>query len=233
MVFGQCYEDRHDTSWNEGWISCHADENPNPQRGLSHWILYDFGHTYRIADTHMWNVNTPEWLDNGFKDFYIDYSVDGLEWKQLGQFTLDRADGNSTYEGSNVTSFGGDTARFVVFTAIDNWGGDCSGFAEVRFEVVEQVSQLYTYENTDCFEVAIYPNPHRESFNLSIRPLCEGSIMYTIFDHTGKEVSNGFLSDGSATFVKSIATGSISPGLYHILIRQGTSLQRYPLMKIY
>jgi hypothetical protein len=214
-------------------MSCQVDQNPNPQRGLTHWILYDFGHTYRIANTRMWNINTPEWLDNGFRDFYIDYSTDGLTWKQLGQFTLERADGTGIYEGSNVTSFGGDTARFVVFTAVDNWGGECSGFAEVKFEVLELVNTLYTYENSACFELSIYPNPHRESFNISIRPVCEGKITYLLYDHTGKEIMQGTLADGNATFVKVIDTGSISPGLYHLVVRQGQQIERYPVMKIY
>lgn len=229
---GQCYEDRHNTSWNESWVSCQVDLNPNPQRGLSHWILYDFGNTYRIGQTHMWNLNVPEWLDNGFRDFYVDYSVDGLKWKQLGQFTLEKADGTSTYEGTDLTSFGGDTARFVVLTAIDNWGGECHGFAEIQFEVLELVHQLHTYADTKCFEVSVYPNPHQESFNLSIRPACHGKITYALYDHTGKAVLQGRFADNDAAFVKTIQTGSMAPGLYHLVIVQGHAVERYPVMKM-
>lgn len=232
FVEAQCFKNRHNTSWNESWVSCETKENPNIERGQSHWILYDFGHTYRLGSTHMWNINAPDMLENGFRDFYIDYSTDGNIWKSLGLFNLEQASGTSTYEGIELTSFSGDTARYVLFTSLSNWGGECSGIAEAKFEVIELVSRLHVYEQEDCLEVAVYPNPHKEAFNLSIRPSCLGHINYSFYDHTGKQVySNRFDSD-ETTFTTEINTGNLSPGLYHLIIRQARRISRYPVMKI-
>jgi hypothetical protein len=229
----QCYKDRHNTSWNESWISCQTSQNPNAERGEGHWILYDFGHTYRLGATHIWNVNAPEHLNDGFREFYIDYSQDGKSWKTLGQFALEQADGLSTYEGVDLTSFGGDTARFVLLTAQSNWGGACSGIAEAKFEVIELVREIHTYNSQDCFEVAIFPNPHRDYFNLSVRPKCEGRITYGLYDHTGKLILQEVFETGQTIFQKEIYTNNLSPGFYHLLIQQNESIGRYPVMKIY
>jgi len=232
LLFAQCYEDRHNTSWNEAWISCEIKENPNPERGESHWILYDLGHKYRLGNTHFWNINTPEMLENGFRDFFIDYSQDGNSWKSLGIHTLEQGPGLSTYEGVDLTSFGGDTARFVLFTAENNWGGMCSGFAEVKFEVVELVSKLHIYEQEECFEVSVFPNPHSTSFTISVRNYCKGSVVYSLYDHTGKQVLSGKFWHDNDLMTREINTSNLSPGLYHLIIQQRNNIARYPVMKI-
>jgi hypothetical protein len=228
----QCYPDRHNTSWNEAWISCETRENPNAERGTGHWVLYDFGHTYRLGNTKMWNINSPDFLESGFKDFYIDYSQDGKKWKTLGQFNLPMAPGESTYEGVDVTSFGGDTARFVLLSAIDTHGGACAGIAEAKMEVIEIVSKLQSYDEEECFEVSIYPNPHREVFTFSVYNKCGGTIDYALFDHTGKRLSSGRFSNDESLLLKELNTGDLPAGLYHLILYNDNSRARYPVMKI-
>jgi len=228
----QCYVDRHNTSWNETWLSCEVRQSPNPNRGAGHWILYDFGHTYRLGNAKIWNVNAPEYLESGFKDFYIDYSRDGMEWTTLGQFTLSQAESSSLYEGEDVTSFGGDTARFVLLTSIDTWGGNCAGIAEVKFDVIELVSELQVYDDAECFDVSLYPNPHNDAFTFSLESFCNGTINYGLYDHTGKQIMEGSFTGDSPLKIKRIQTGDLPAGLYHLILRQNRAVARYPVMKI-
>jgi len=228
----QCYKDRHNTSWNEAWVSCEERANPNSIRGIGHWILYDFGHTYRLGNTKVWNVNSPEFLESGIKDFYIDYSQDGMEWENLGQFTLSQGPGKSIYEGEEITTFGGDTARFVLLTAIDTYGGACAGVSEVKIDVVEVVSRLQLYEKKECFEVAVYPNPHTSEFTLSINTFCQGSVDYGLYDHTGKLIRKESFSSDESIKLRRVHTGDLPAGLYHLVITQGDAIARYPVMKI-
>lgn len=95
-AFGQCFPDRHNTSWNEVGTSCEVQPNPNKEREAGHWISYDFGNTYRLGEAHIWNINAPEILNQGFREFHIDYSTDGNAWKNLGFYTINQASGLST-----------------------------------------------------------------------------------------------------------------------------------------
>lgn len=233
LAKAQCYPDRHNTSWNEAWISCEKRDNPNSEREKGHWILYDFGHMYRLGNTKMWNLNSPEFLESGIKDFYIDYSKDGLEWENLGQFTLPRAPGESRYEGEDITSFGGDTARFVLITAIDTYGGACAGISEVKIDVVEVVNRLKVYQDEECFEVSVYPNPHMTEFTLSVNAFCEGKVEYSLYDHRGKLLRKETFSSDESLKIRRIQTGDLPAGLYHLVITQNNAIARYPVMKIH
>ena len=44
MLLAQCYPNRHNTNWYDGWVSCMPAENPNPERMESHWILFKMGY---------------------------------------------------------------------------------------------------------------------------------------------------------------------------------------------
>jgi hypothetical protein len=232
ISMSQCYPDRHNTSWNEAWISCEKRESPNSQRGNGHWVLYDFSHTYRLGNAKFWNVNAPEYLESGIKDFYIDYSLDGMHWTNLGQFTLSQATGESRYEGEDITSFGGDTARFVLLTAIDTYGGTCAGISEVKIDIVEVVDRLQIYEDEKCFEVSIYPNPHSSDFTLSLKTFCKGTVDYGLYDHTGKLMRKESFSSDEVLKIRRIDTGDLPVGLYHLVLTQNKAVARYPVMKI-
>ncbi len=228
----QCFPERHNTSWNEGWFSCTQNENPNTERGLSHWVMYDFGNTYRLGEVYMWNLNDNKRLGNGFKDFVIDYSTDGTNWKNLGIFDIDKAPGTSMYEGEIVATFDGDTARYVILTALSNWGGQCVGFAEVQFQVLEVTAQITGQFVNDCFSVAVYPNPHIESFNFEVTTKCPGPMDFSMYDHTGKLIMKGILADGVSIQQETVQTGSMAPGLYHLVVHQEGKISRHPVVKM-
>lgn len=151
-IFAQCYPDRHNTTWFEGWESCEKSQNPNPARPKSHWIMYDFGYQYKLGNLHLWNVNDPENLSEGVKKISIDYSTNGSNWNQFGQVDVAKATGKSIYEGLDIADLGGVTARYLLITCDENWGGACYGFSELRLNIVASSSLELVYFDIDCDE---------------------------------------------------------------------------------
>lgn len=139
-VNGQIYHpDRHNTSVESTWISCHPRQNPNVLRGVSHWIMYDLGDTYPLENTHLWNLNTPEFLANGMKELAIDLSDNGKDWMEASVFQASQANGSGFYTGEPGPDLTGHEARFVLLTILENYGGPCSGFGELKIEISEKV----------------------------------------------------------------------------------------------
>ena len=143
----------HSTVWDDGWLAYQGATNPNPARSsYDYWIKYDFGELYNLADMWVWNSNEAGYTDRGLNHVYIDYSTDGSSWSQLGgsQFQFPQASGSSSYAGFAGPDFAGAAARYVLISAVDNWGaGDgYYGLAEVKFNIA---SGGGTVGNTSVF----------------------------------------------------------------------------------
>ena len=110
------------TIWNNPWLSCQTMTNPNPSRGNSHWIRYDLGANYKLGTIQVWNVNKVGESDKGFKDVTIDYSLNGTTWSTLGTFQFEQGTEAATYAGFEAANFNGLSARYVLITAVSNWG---------------------------------------------------------------------------------------------------------------
>ena len=83
----------------------------------------------------IWNYNVENEMGNGFKDVVIDYSIDGVNWIQLGQFNWQQAPGTPNYEGFDGPDFGGAQAQYVLITALNSFDDTgCMGFSQVQFE---------------------------------------------------------------------------------------------------
>lgn len=148
----QCYPDRHNTNWFDGWQSCEKKQNPNSVRGNSHWILYDFTHLYKLQNLHIWNSNDPENLNNGVKDIVIDYSIDGNTWFEFDRTSVPIATGKSIYEGIELLNFNGLKTRYLLITALNNFGGECTGFSEMKIEVAPITGTELVNFDIDCDE---------------------------------------------------------------------------------
>ena len=132
LINGQCYQDRHSTNIHESWLSCTATPNPNPSNGTSHWIMYDLGSFKSLHQTTFWNLNHPDFIESGIKKVRIEHSTNGSSWTSLGDFSLLQAHASGFYEGTAGPSFNGVFTRYVLLTAIENYGGECYGFSELR-----------------------------------------------------------------------------------------------------
>ncbi len=188
--FNQCYPDRHSTNFFDGWISCNMADNPNPLRGKSHFIMYDYGHLYELGQMRIWNSNDPSHLDWGMKDVIIDYSEDGEAWTEAGEFTLPQASGLSTYEGAEGPDLNGIEARYLLITGINNYGNnDCFGLSEVKVSGERVIlSEVEDALDLDCLAISIYPNPFHDKVTLALSPGCSGELHFSIYDALGKVV---------------------------------------------
>ena len=154
----QVYPDRHTTNGFDGWISCDKSTNPNPAHGNSHWILYDFSQNYSLFDMTIWNMNHPDYIDDGLKNVIIEYSTNGSGWTLLDTVTFPKAPGSGFYEGFTGPDLGGVSARYLLLTAINNHGGGCYGLSEIRIYTQDQTNPDLNFTFTLCENDGVYSN---------------------------------------------------------------------------
>ena len=192
IAFSQCFPNRHSTNFFDGWVSCEPAPNPNPARPVSHFIMYDFEKVYKLGQMTIWNSNDPSHLEWGMRDVAIDYSLDGETWLSAGDFTFAQASGLTTYEGEEGPNLNEIEARFLLITAINNYGGTCFGLGEmnVEGEEVEIISDVEDVVDLECVNVSIYPNPFAEKMTMVLSPGCSGDLRITLYDAGGRLISN-------------------------------------------
>jgi hypothetical protein len=121
--------DQHSTTPADMWISGKV--------AMPHWIQYTFDKVYKLDQMSVWNSNQvlENLLGFGAKDVFVQYSLDGANWTDLGNFVFTRAPGTPTYVADTKVSFGGVAAKYVKLTINSNWGGlfPQASLSEVRF----------------------------------------------------------------------------------------------------
>ncbi len=202
FLHGQaCNEDNHSININDSWVSCQLNSNPNPARGNSHWVHYDFGYVYSLGATNFWNYNVAGETDKGMKSVTIDYSLDGTTWTELASFQLGEASGMNSYTGESGPDFNDIDARYVLITSIDTWGtSGCAGLSEVLFNV----DGLVANEELPLGDkqLALFPNPAADRLSIETDLLLEELI---VLGAAGQEIARfsyaetvdiSFLPDG-------------------------------------
>jgi len=136
ILHAQCVENGN--YWNQSWVSCTTATNPNPTRGDSHWLLYEFNEAHYIDSSYIWNANRTGESGWGANEVVIDYSADGSTWVELGQFTFAQAPENDTYVGFLGPDFGGVFIQKILITVLSTHdGGSCASIAEMQFRIDE------------------------------------------------------------------------------------------------
>ena len=138
-TYDSCSPTQNLTTQSEAsWVSCTSSLNPNPNPARSanvHWLMYDFNDRYKFTTSRIWNYNVENQTDKGFKTVKIDYSNDGTNWQPLGTtYTWPQAPGISDYAGFSGPNFNNIKARYILISAINNWGAGCSGLSKVTFD---------------------------------------------------------------------------------------------------
>lgn len=205
---------KHSTHPDDSWLSCNESESMNSERNTAHWIQYDLGSVMPIGESHIWNYNVTNQVEKGFKEVAIDLSVDSENWEQFGVFEWLPATGLSDYVGFDGPDFTGNSARYILLTAISNWeDGDCSGFSEIEFKVAycptegtpcndnnintendrydsncickgSDVSSIEIYE--DNASLKLFPNPSNGWTNIVFNLHETSLIDLDVYDHTGR-----------------------------------------------
>ena len=184
LGYSQCMDaDAHNTSLNSMWLSCETSPNPLGALGNNHWILYEFDEVKSVDELTVWNSNHPEYLEAGIKTLRIDFSSDGATWFELGITDLERGEGSLDYTGMDldIEAF---EAKFVLMTAIDNFGGDCTGLSEVRFTLGD-----FSTATEDTFLsslISVSPNPADQYVDVAFGDIPTDRISYQIVDASGR-----------------------------------------------
>lgn len=228
VSYGQCFPNRHSTNFFDGWISCELAQSPNPLRGKSHFIMYDYGKVFALGQVEIWNTNDPSHLDWGMRDVAIDYSLDGVNWVEAGEYTFPQGTGLSTYEGAQGPHLNDIEARYLLITGITNYGGDCFGLSEIKISAEEVIiSDVENVADLPCVDVTLYPNPFTDKLTFTLEPGCSGDLTYRLYDASGKIVHNASTSllNGQN---KSIDIGQDLPaGTYNLYLSyDGLAIQR-------
>ncbi|WP_084274414.1 T9SS type A sorting domain-containing protein [Crocinitomix catalasitica] len=225
MLFGQCLPDRHSSTWFDAWISCETSDNPNELRGPSHWIEYDFNQIRYLNELKIWNINDPEMVSYGAQNIMIDYSEDGYNWQEYGQVVLPMAPGKNTYEGDEILNFDNLRAKKLLITILDNYGGECSGFAELKIDI----DTTKVDDDNICISADIFPNPFKNETNVILKEKCLGDVLIGIEDIVGQVVREETVINLYETMT--INTKDLKSGVYFISFRSGDFITRYKVVK--
>ncbi len=161
-----CYKDTHSVNMHDSWLSCEVKSNPNPEREISHWVMYDLGYDYQLTTTKFWNYNVLGETGRGMKEVVVDISLDGIIWTEQVSFELEEADGDNTYTGEEGPNLGSVKARYVLITGLSTWGNeDCAGLSEICFDVEKASSIENPSDDNDL--IIIYPNPANEVISIN------------------------------------------------------------------
>ncbi len=225
--YAQCYPDRHNTTWYDGWISCQTAPSPNPVRGNSHWVQYNLGETYVLHELFIWNTNAPDLLDWGMQEVVIDVSNDGINWTEVGVFLLNQATGFNRHEGEFVVNLNSIKAKHILITGLNNFGGSCYGLSEVKINVDNTVG----LDENECLRANVYPNPFTHELKLNIRDNCANQLIYySIVDALGRViVRESQISKGETKVILSDA--KIQKGIYFVTLKTAGKISRIKVIK--
>lgn len=228
----QCLPDRHSTSWYDGWVSCSAAQSPNPARGMSHWVMYNFGQPYNLSTSTLWNSNDPAHLDYGIQGYTVDYSLNGTTWTPLGVFVAGQASGSPMYQGAEGPDFKNAIAQYVLLTATSNYGGSCFGFGEIKIDLTDAGHGKPDIPSTQW---VVYPNPFRDRLSFkSFHHSITGPVLIEIVDITGRKVfsitvSGDTFSDGYSLLNEQMG---LVPGIYSVSISNQNQSQTCKVIKL-
>ena len=195
--------------------------NPNPDRGMSHWIMFDFGDLYTLGQMQIWNMNAYERTDEGISEAIIDYSIDGINWIEWGTFDLAEAEASSFYEGQEGPNLGLLTAQYMIITAINNHGGDCYGLAEIKIETAGVSTDTEDLVALGIEQLLVYPNPADMSSQLSVSSENKFSAVLQITDIGGRIISEKQIIINSGNNTYDIDTSELTSGQYNVQIISG------------
>ena len=212
------------TTADNSWLSCGSSgANPNPIRSSQNrWIMYDLNNIYTLDGTRVWNYNVAGETTKGFKNVTIDYSLDGTNWTQLGgSYFWPLAPGTSDYAGFDGPDFNSMKARYVLISAIDNWGGNCSGFSKITFEAT-----LCNPEGTLCDDND--PLTMHDKFDAFCN--CRGVNINCGSDTL--QLDRITLADGAYKAKKIVNSESVVPATKDITFTAGNSIVLLPGFEI-
>jgi hypothetical protein len=101
-------------------------------------IVFDLGGVYTLDKLHVWNLNFYDpCTGRGAQNVNISTSTDQSSWASAGSYVFTIATGQNGDPGFDITATGWNSARYIQFDILTNWGGGDNaghvGLSEVQF----------------------------------------------------------------------------------------------------
>lgn len=166
----------------------------------------------------------------GFTGKQIETGVQ-LDWSTSLELNSDRfeiersSNGREFEEIGRMASIGGaNGAEYLFIDPTPNLGRNYYRLRQVDIDGKFAYSSTVEVSFKSVISYSIYPNPFRESFQISISDEGEQAYEFELFDLTGKKVYQTNLTF-SGQITKEIRLESLAPGAYLYLIRtEGSSI---------
>jgi hypothetical protein len=126
LINGVGLEDEfHDTYYGDMWLT---------NKTVTATLTFDLGNVYALSGAYVWQYNPVEGGTNsGVRQFNILTSTDGSIFNLVRSATLDQGSGVDGWFMPEFKAFN-QTAQYVRFSILSNYGSIYSGLSEVRFE---------------------------------------------------------------------------------------------------
>jgi hypothetical protein len=223
----QCFDNGHSPFEEQGWLSCEMNLSPNPDRGETHWILYDLGHRYTINETYIWNHNVWGETGMGANQILIDYSDDMEEWKTIGPYTIEKAPGSWKYTGIEGPTLDNVIGQYFLITVLNthDQSSSCAGLGEIKLIIGESVDTEDPIEDQD-FTIA--PNPASEQIRITLTDYAKINSI-NIYNTVGQNVTTLNIPTGNEM---TIPLDGYSNGLYHVSINSSDGIKTKSFIKV-
>ena len=122
-------------SGNGGRIHTHDDDAQNmyTATGQTASFTFNIGRKEQLGKLYFWNYNAANALDAGAKEIKLSYSEDGSAYKELGNVTIEKADGSAKLAAAETfADFAGVTAQYIKVDVLSNYGASKTGLSEIR-----------------------------------------------------------------------------------------------------
>ena len=182
----------------------------------------------------LWNFNDPAHLNRGIRTALVDVSNDGINWYFVDTLRLSQAPGVSVYEGEQAFDFDGEAARFVLITAVENFGSeDCFGLSEIRVERSELTTSIEEETANGCLLASVYPNPFVHSAKVQVNSDCSGMVEWQLTNVLGQIVDSGVMEIGGQGIGSFLIEGaSYRSGQFVLHLQQGSESTNVQITKV-
>ena len=228
-VYGQCFEDRHNLTLGNSWISCEESLSPNLARGNSNWIMYDLGTQYALGMTHFWNINNHIHQDDGMRNVAIDVSLNGSTWTEAAVFELEKGAISGFYEGVDGPDLTGTDARYILITGLSNYGGTCMGLSEFKVQATPATTSVG--ETELGAKLVPSPSPFSDFTRIDISLPVDGQYQFTLTSIDGKIVNSGQVQVAGSNAYVNIQGNQLFAGAYIFTLSNGSASSSVRIVK--
>lgn len=232
QLTAQCFQDRHSSVAEDGWLSCDTSTNP-AGRADSHWILYDLGDMYQLGAMHVWNMNAHGQTDAGIKTAVIDYSLDGQTWTEWGNFELEEANSSGFYEGQTGPDLENLVAQYLLITILETHGNVCAGFSELKIETQGIISSTDELAQLNQQNLSVFPNPADQMTEIVFESSIAGQGQIKINDASGRLVFEKDIQIRSGKNKEQLDVSQLIAGQYTIHLNINRQVQSSKLTIIH